>query len=104
MIAMLCRHCRFGPVNRPRGLCWSCYNTPGVREQYPSTSKYGRHGIGNFNGRTPLPAVPTDAAPGSPEKLEVLIERAQNRQSLWHPEDAGVMKPRRRRQKLAQVG
>ena len=38
---MLCRHCNRVPSNRPRGLCWSCYYKPGVRDLYPSTSKFG---------------------------------------------------------------
>ena len=57
MIAV-CRHCSKSKVNRPRGLCWSCYYTPGVKELYPSTSKYARRGVGNFTGNAPLPAVP----------------------------------------------
>ena len=51
---MICRHCQKSKVNRPRGLCWSCYYTPGVKEQYPSTSKYARRGVGNFTGNAPL--------------------------------------------------
>ena len=51
MIAV-CRHCSKSKVNRPRGLCWSCYYTPGVRDLYPSTSKFARRGVGNFTGRT----------------------------------------------------
>lgn len=39
-----CRHCGGGPVNRPRGLCWTCYHKPGVRELYPSASKYAPTG------------------------------------------------------------
>jgi hypothetical protein len=101
---MLCRHCHSGTVSRPRGLCWPCYYTAGVRDLYPSTSKYGRRGLGNFNGATPLPAVPTDAMPGSPEKVAILMERAQNRLSLWHPEDADMTGPKRRQRELAQVG
>lgn len=84
---MICQHCRKSKVNRPRGLCWSCYYKPGVREQFPSTSKYARRGVGNFCGVAPIPAFATVAAPGSPEKIAILAERAQNRQSLWHPED-----------------
>lgn len=84
----ICRHCHKGPVNRPRGLCWSCYYRPGVRDCYPSTSKYARRGVGNFNGPTPLPSGPTSAAPGSEDKVAVLAERARMRQSLWHPLDA----------------
>jgi hypothetical protein len=85
---MVCRHCQRGPVNRPRGLCWSCYYTPGVREQYPSTSKFARRGVGNFNGPAPLPLEPTHALPGSPEKVAILEQRARMKQSLWHPADA----------------
>jgi len=84
---MLCRNCNRVRANRPRGLCWSCYYTPGVRELYPSTSKFARRGISDFNGRAALP-VPTDAAPGSAEKVAVLERRARLGQSLWHPQDA----------------
>jgi hypothetical protein len=85
---MLCRHCGRVPSNRPRGLCWSCYYKPGVRDLYPSTSKFARRGLDDFNGRVPLPPAPTEAAPGSPEKVAVLMERARKRQALWHPDDA----------------
>ncbi len=85
---MICRNCQQAPVSRPRQLCWVCYYTPGVRDQYPGTSKFGRRGTGNFNGNAPLPPSPTSAIPGSREKLAVLAERAQLRQNLWHPDDA----------------
>jgi hypothetical protein len=83
-----CRHCSKSKVNRPRGLCWSCYYAPGVKEQYPSTSKYARRGVGNFSGNAPLPAAPTTAAPGTPEKLAVLEQRARLKQAIFHPADA----------------
>src|SRR5437660_1427365 len=86
--AMLCRHCGQRPSNRPRGLCWTCYYTPGVRDRYPSTSKFGRRGVGDFNGEGMLPPVPTHALPGSLEKVAILEERARMRQALWHPQDA----------------
>jgi hypothetical protein len=85
---MLCRHCQKVRSNRPRGLCWSCYYRPGVRDQYPSTSKYARRGVSDFNGKTALAAEPTDALPGTPEKVAVLMERARLGLSLWHPRDA----------------
>jgi hypothetical protein len=69
-------------------LCWVCYYKPGVRDLYPSTSKFGRRGEGNFCGNAPLPGFPTTALPGSPEKIAILAERAKRRQSLWHPDDA----------------
>lgn len=37
-----CRHCGHALVTRPLGLCWRCYYVPGVRERYPSTSKYAK--------------------------------------------------------------
>jgi len=84
----ICRHCGKSKVNRPRGLCWSCYYRPGVRETYPSTSKFARRGNGNFSGKGALPTHSTSAAPGSAEKLAVLAERVRLKQSLWHPDDA----------------
>lgn len=37
---------------------------------------------------TCLPDAPTDALPGSPEKVRVLAERFRLGVSLWHPLDA----------------
>lgn len=85
---MLCRHCGQTPSSRPRGLCWSCYYRPGVRDKYPSTSKFGRRGVGNFNGLVEILPPPTAALPGTPEKVAVLEERVMRRQSLWNPLDA----------------
>jgi hypothetical protein len=85
---MGCRHCGHGPANRPRGLCWTCYYTPGLRDRYPSTSPFARRGIADRNGRMVLPPLPTAARPGSPEKVAVLELRARQHQTLWHPYDA----------------
>ena len=90
---MLCRHCQKTRSNRPRGLCWSCYYTPGVREKYPSTSKFARRGVGNFCGRAAPPGEPTVALPGTEEKLAVLELRARLKQELWHPLDATPERP-----------
>ena len=84
----ICQHCKVAMVNRPRGLCWSCYYKPGVRELYPSTSKYARRGEGNQVAEPPLPDAPTQALPGTPEKIAVLAERVRRKQALWHPDDA----------------
>lgn len=84
----ICRHCNRKKVNRPRGLCWSCYYTLGVRELYPSTSKYAYRGVGNLTGVRMLPTKPTDALPGSEEKVRVLEQRAAAGVVLWHPDDA----------------
>lgn len=85
---MMCRHCGKVKANRPRGLCWSCYYKPGVRDQYPSTSKFGRRGIDDFNGWPVEPPEPTNALPGSSEKVAILEQRARLKLALWHPQDA----------------
>jgi hypothetical protein len=85
---MVCRHCHRIKASRPRGLCWTCYYTPGVRDRYPSRSKFGRRGPADFYGRAVLPPVATPAPPGTPEKVAVLAQRACERLALWHPHDA----------------
>ncbi len=84
----LCRHCQKTRSNRPRGLCWSCYYTPGVREEYPSTSIFARRGVSDRNGRVQLPPEPTIASPGSAAKVAILEARARLGVALWHPLDA----------------
>lgn len=85
---MMCRHCGRIRASRPRGLCWGCYYRPGVREHYPSTSKFARRGVLDFNGRVKPPPEPTLAPPGSAEKVRVLEQRARRGEALWHPDDA----------------
>jgi hypothetical protein len=85
---MLCRHCGRKEAARPRGLCWTCYQTLEIREQYTPISKFGRRGVLDFCGMGGLPEVPTRAMPGSPEKVAVLERRASQHQMLWHPHDA----------------
>lgn len=82
----MCRHCGKGRVTRPNGLCWRCYYTPGVREQYPPASKFARRGW-LPTGAGPLPPEPTAARPGSPEKVAVMEWRAAMGFQLWHPGD-----------------
>ncbi len=83
-----CQHCKRKKVNRPRGLCWSCYYTPLVRDLHPSTSKYlGK----NDDGRRPrfrLPEEPTDARPGSEEKIRIMAARYERGEAIFHPDDA----------------
>jgi hypothetical protein len=116
MTRPFCRHCHRIAVTRPRGLCWGCYYTPGVREQYPPTSKHGRRGAGAYlAGGFKLPDEPTAAAPGSPEKVAALEARAAVGVALWHPDEPaaprdyravlavllGRVKPRRPRARKA---
>ena len=48
---------------------------PDVRQQHPSTSKFANRGIANGNRNAPLPEWPTDAHPGTLEKIAVLEAR-----------------------------
>lgn len=76
----LCRDCGRVPANRARGLCNRCYlDAPRVRPRAPEA---------DVMGRRPLPRTPTAYAPGTVEKLDVLAERAERRESLHHPCDA----------------
>ena len=86
----VCRHCHVKKVNRPRGLCWTCYHTPGLRERCESTSKFARRGVPDFNGRHQPAPWPTEALPRSQEKVAVLEERARAGVNLWHRFDATV--------------
>lgn len=83
-----CKHCGRPKVNRPRGLFWQCYYTPGVKDQNPSTSKHARFGVRDFCGPAPLPREPTTARAGSPEKIAVFAARAEAGENLFHPEDS----------------
>jgi hypothetical protein len=85
---MLCRHCGRVKANRPRGLCWSCYYQPGLRERYPSTSKFAHRGVDDYVGWAVEPPEPTNALPGSPEKVAIMERRARLGLALWHPKDA----------------
>jgi hypothetical protein len=77
----ICRHCAKSKAARPRGLCRACYSTPGVKDLYPPRRPRADRG-----GPT-LPA-PTQAPPGTPEKLAVLEQRANLEQAMFHPADA----------------
>lgn len=85
LMASLCLHCRKNKGTRARGLCWVCHADREVRGRYGAG---GRVGAGVENSVGPLPLLPTPARPGTPEKLAVLIARAERGQRLWHPLDA----------------
>jgi hypothetical protein len=96
-------------VNRPRGLCWTCYYEPGVKDQYPSDSKYARRGVGKESDgpEGELDIAPTAAEPGTPEKIAVMERRAAKGLSIFHPGDPriehGRQGPRRNEEPLRAV-
>jgi len=88
----MCRNCKQKPGVRPRGLCWHCYANLAIRHVYEPETECGRRtaqGHAKDQARRyPPPSVPTDAPPGSPEKIAVLAERVALRQVLFHRDDA----------------
>ena len=92
-------HCGGGPVTRPRGLCWACYYQPRVRDLYRGVNEAGERSIEghrNLNLARPLPPEPTQAQPGSEEKVRVLEQRRRDGYALWHPDDFVPPKGQRR--------
>ena len=78
---MVCKNCgRF--ASRARGLCWICYYSP-ARELFPRGCNTG---LVDFFGAGQV-CQPTDAEPGSEEKILVLMARAEAKQRLWHEGD-----------------
>jgi hypothetical protein len=56
-----------------------------VRHRYPYLER--RTADTDLRGTTP-PTEPTDAEPGTEEKIRVFQERIRKRQGLFHPRDA----------------
>ncbi len=79
---MSCSHCGVAANHAGRGLCKRCYNNRSVRVRYPCTLE-----IANTNQAPATLPEPTDALPGTPEKVRVLARRMQLGQQLYHPLD-----------------
>jgi hypothetical protein len=88
MAKKLCVHCGKRVVSRARGLCWRDYYQPGVRDLYPADTRYYRPQGADGPLAVPPAREPTEAPPGTPEKIGVLAGRAARQESLWHPGDA----------------
>lgn len=84
--ARLCEHCLTNPANRPRGLCWKCYYTPGVMNGYEPTGNQGKRGLGMESPLGPA-KEPTTHRPGTKEKVGVMAHRMSEREELFHPGD-----------------
>lgn len=77
-----CVHCGVMGT-RPRGLCWRCHNQPEVRKLYRAATDNGVPYTGGSRR-----GEPTNALPGTEEKIRVLEERAAKGLALFHPQDA----------------
>lgn len=89
-----CRHCRKNKIVRPRGLCWRCYYTLGVKDLYgtanPKNAKYANRGVGLGVGLAADRGVvePCPHPAGSEGKIAALAERAAAGLPLFHPADS----------------
>lgn len=92
-----CRHCSVRVANACRQLCKTCYGIEAIRTMYPPLVTYTlRRGLESTNGseaqtyERPLPPLPTAALPGTEDKIDVMAERARQRQCIWHPDDPSI--------------
>lgn len=83
-----CAHCHKRKV-KARGICEVCRFIPSVNEMYPSTSPFAKKN--HIPTKNLVLPTPTDAIPGSEEKLRILCERAAAGQLLWHPSDLSLL-------------
>lgn len=93
-----CQHCKRKIARRPRELCNRCYYTPEIRQIYePKLVQV--HGDKTYqstfynppkSGLKPA-SQPTNARPGTTEKLTVFKERVANGEELFHPQDFTVL-------------
>ena len=85
-----CLLCGKIKAHKSRNLCLACYQRP---ESKPLKIKI-RHRVERDTVELPppteMPDSPTDALPGSQEKIEVMSRRYQSGKHLHHPDDAVI--------------
>ena len=84
-----CRHChRTIGLPKPKGLCGRCYYEPAINCQYDFlTPSRGKNASLNTNARPKPARKPTFAQPGSEQKIEVMTERVDAGEEVFHPGD-----------------
>jgi hypothetical protein len=90
IVCVSCGQTRYPKFQR---LCWKCAAKPEIRARHWTDERGGRRGIPDRYGASPPCLLPTDAPPGSEEKILVLMERAANGQSLFHEGDRLIPDP-----------
>lgn len=80
-----CKHCSKHRLHKARGLCSGCFYQH--RDKYPILKPRLRNTAVCFIVPDRFPE-PTFHLPGTPEKIEVLCQRAASHQYLWNPFDA----------------
>ena len=85
MTSELCRCCE-RPVRCPgslfcrRGMCRRCYLKSELRVRFPAV-------IPDPYLIPPLPSEPTDHPPGSPGKIQAMMDRFERGEQVHHPAD-----------------
>lgn len=79
-----CLHCAVESRLSIRGLCRRCQTNTHVRNKYPP-SEVRKDACGNKPGK--IPENPTPHAPGTVDKLELMIWRVANGYMPNHPQD-----------------
>jgi hypothetical protein len=80
------------------GECWKCGRAYRWRVRKLCATCWVKGVGGKFNGRwmseKPLPAsAPTGAPAGSDEKVEVMRQRFERGEEVFHPDDSGMTPP-----------
>lgn len=83
---MPCRHCGNTRSIDRRNLCQKCYRKRSTINRYKPLPSSGYTGLLADRNSYPLPE-PTDVMPGTPEKIAVMIDRAERGLAVLHPED-----------------
>ncbi len=84
----LCRHCGLKPANRPRGLCWACYENRSIRDLYPRAGVPWQNRGSGLSSPSQEPSAPLQSLPGTAQKVDDLMDRAARGFRLWHTKDA----------------
>lgn len=87
----VCKECKFRKPSGGRGLCTYCYSLPEIRKKYLCLDLFQDPSYELKSLRTNYKrrlGEPTKALPGTPEKVQVLIRRAELGLILFHPLDA----------------
>jgi len=85
---MPCRHCGNTRSIDRRNLCQTCYRTPEIRVQYPVLTGQVSY-FDETKHDWPLD-LPTDAEPGTEEKIRVMERRVEMNLRVTHPLDNAV--------------
>ena len=78
----LCRHCEKRQIDRARALCSTCYCNSDIRNLYPPAMR------SLAKRDTSYQSVPTEALPGTADKMLVMQDRASHGVDIFHPKDA----------------